>query len=107
MSTQILVLSEEFIKRIFVGLGEMPSKFSHNVILEIEAQLKAAENEAHRVVALVEAPLNALKAKVAADAAKAKATVAPVVSEVKTVVADVKAEPAAVEAVVAAVEKAV
>jgi hypothetical protein len=93
--SNILVLSEEFVKRILVGLGEIPAKFSHEVILEVEAQLKAAKDEAHKVVAFVETHLEPLKAKVSADAAA-----------VKTEVSDIKAVPVAVEAVVEAVEKA-
>lgn len=87
MSNTIFVLSEEFVKRIFVGLGEIPSKFSHVVILELEAQAKAAETEAHKIIALVEQHLAPLKAKVEAEAAKTKADAAPVVAAVEAAVA--------------------
>lgn len=91
MSNQILVLSEEYIKRIFVGLGEVPAKFSHEVILAIESQLKAAETEYEKLVAVVENHIAPLKAKIAADAAKAKSDVTADINGVKTEIANVQA----------------
>lgn len=84
--SNILVLSEEFVKRIFIGLGEMPSKFSHVVILDIEAQIKAAEAETHKIVALVEQHLAPLKAKVEAEKVAAEAVVAQVETKAQEVV---------------------
>jgi hypothetical protein len=101
--SNVIVVSEEFLKRIFVGLGEMPAKFSHAVIIDIEAQLKTAEEAPHKLLALIEQHLAPVKAKVAADAAKVEAIPAAAVADVK---ADIKSEEAKVEAVGTAVEKA-
>ena len=37
-----LSLSEEFVNRIIVGLGEIPTKFGAPVLSEIEKQISAA-----------------------------------------------------------------
>lgn len=69
----VLVLTEEFLKRVLVGLGEIPSKFAHDVILDIEAQLTMAERGVEAHVALIEQHMAPAKAKLEAIVAAAKA----------------------------------
>jgi hypothetical protein len=66
MPNSLIIVSEEFLKRIFVGLGELPSKFAHDVILDIEAQVALAGKDVKAYVAMVEEHLAPHKA--AADA---------------------------------------
>lgn len=62
MSNSLIIVSEEFLKRILVGLGELPSKFAHAVILDIEAQVSLAEKDVKAYVAMVEEHLAPHKA---------------------------------------------
>lgn len=66
MSNSLIIVSEEFLKRILVGLGELPSKFAHAVILDIEAQVALAETDVKAYVALIEEHLQPHKDKAAA-----------------------------------------
>lgn len=93
MANKILVIGEEFMKRVFVGLGEIPSKFAHEVILDFEAQLNLAEQDIKKYVELIEEHLMPHKAKVALEDAKAAAAVAEkVVSTVETAAKEVVAD---------------
>jgi len=84
MSNSVIVVSEEFLKRIYVGLGELPAKFSKIVIDDIEAQVRLAEQEVHKYVALVEEHFAPFKAKVADIDAKAKILADKVADKVET-----------------------
>jgi hypothetical protein len=67
MPNSLIIVSEEYMKRIFVGLGEIPSKFAHEVILDLEAQLSMADKDVKAYVALVEKHLLPHKAKIPAE----------------------------------------
>jgi|SRR5882672_5898157 len=99
MTNSIIVVTEEFLKRVFVGLGEIPSKFAHQVILDFEAQLNMAKEDTKKFVSFIEEHLAPHKAEIALQEAKVAAAVAAAAEEVtsrlstaaKEVVADVAA----------------
>jgi len=84
MSNLLIIVSEEFLKRIFVGLGEIPSKYAHEVILDLEAQMNLAKNDVKAHVDLVEKHLQPYKDTLVS-------AVHTVTDEVKAIVADVAA----------------
>lgn len=86
MSNTVLIVSEEFLNRIKVGLSEIAAKFANPVFVEIEDQIKAAETGAAHYVSALESHLAAIKAKVVTEVKKVEAEVA----DVKTVVSDVE-----------------
>lgn len=71
MANTVLVLSEEFLKRVQVALGELPAKFAVPVIQEVEAWITLAEKQPHKVVELIDKHMNEIKEKIASEAAKA------------------------------------
>lgn len=96
MAHNILVVSEEFMKRVFIGLGELPSKFAHSVILDFEAQLGLAQTDVKKYVAMIEEHLMPHKAAVVLQeakdaAAKAEKAVSTIETAAKEVAADVAA----------------
>ncbi len=66
MANTILILTEDALKRVFVGLGELPAKISHELINELEAQVALIEKDVGAYVAQVEQHLLPHKAKVPA-----------------------------------------
>lgn len=89
MSNTVIVVSEEFLKRIYVGLGELPAKFSKIVIDDIEAQVKLAEGEVHKYVALVEQHFAPFKDKAAEIDATAKGVADKIAADAAKVAAEV------------------
>jgi hypothetical protein len=71
MSNTVVILSQEFMTRINVALGEIQAKFAIPVINELEAWKNKVEAEPHKLLADIEAHLAPVKAKV--EAAKAEA----------------------------------
>jgi hypothetical protein len=68
--SKLLILSDEFIARLHVGLGEIQAKFAIPVIQDIQAQVDLIEKDAKSFLASVEAHIAPIKQKVAAaDAA--------------------------------------
>ena len=79
MANTILIFTEEGVKRVLSGLGELPSKVAHELLNDVESQLKLLKEDAKRYVALVEEHLAPHK------------VVTEVKAEVSAVAADVKA----------------
>lgn len=71
MSNTVVILSEEFMTRINIALGEIQAKFAIPVINELENWLNKAKDEPHKLVVELEAHLVPFKAKLAADKAEA------------------------------------
>lgn len=63
----ILVFTEAGLKRIYEALGEMPAKLSHDVITDIETQVRDAENDVSKFVALVKRHLAPHEARIPKD----------------------------------------
>lgn len=61
----LLILSDEFLTRINIGLGEVQAKFAVPVIAEIEIQAARAANDAEAFLAAIEAHVAPIKAKLA------------------------------------------
>lgn len=57
----VLIISQEFLNRIMVGLGEVASKFAIPVIQDIEIQVKSAESGAKDWIASIESHLTGIK----------------------------------------------
>lgn len=73
MSNTVVILTEEFMKRINVALGEIPAKFAIPVINELQAWYDMAEKEPTKLLASIKSHLAPFEAKVAeADAAAKK-----------------------------------
>lgn len=68
MSNTVLILSEEFLTRIKVGLQEIQAKFANPVLIEIETQVKHAETAAQGWVSSIESHVAELKTKAEAAA---------------------------------------
>jgi hypothetical protein len=68
---KLLILSDEFIARLHVGLGEIQAKFAIPVIQDIQAQVDLSEKDAAAFLASVEAHVSPFKQKVAAAEAGA------------------------------------
>jgi hypothetical protein len=68
---KVLILSQEFLNRIMVGLGEVQSKFAIPVLQDIEKQLAAAEVGAKIWVESIEAHITGVKLKAAQSATTA------------------------------------
>ncbi len=68
--SKLVILSDEFLARIHVGLGEVQAKFAIPVLQDIQAQVDLAEKDAKAFLAAVEAHIAPFKQKVAADAAE-------------------------------------
>lgn len=64
----VLIISEEFLNRILVGLGEVASKFSVPVLQDIEKQVRAAQVGAKEWVEAIESHLTGIKLKAATGA---------------------------------------
>lgn len=67
MSDTIVILSEEFLKRIHLALGEMQVKFALPVIMEIQAWFDKAEKEPAKLIADVQAHLEQFRTKLGAS----------------------------------------
>jgi hypothetical protein len=96
MSNSVIVLSEELLKRVYLGLGELPSKVSHIVILEIEAQEKLADANVKAYIGLIEQHLQPFKDKLATAEAAVKAEAEKVAAKVEQVAAAVVEEVKAI-----------
>jgi hypothetical protein len=109
MANTVIVLSEEFLKRVQVALGELPAKFAVPVIQEVEAWITLAEKQPHKVVELVDKHMAEIKDKIAQEGAKAALMEHAMKLVADKAAADAKAAEAAVvapvEAAVADVEK--
>jgi hypothetical protein len=68
MSNTVVILSQEFITRINIALGEIQAKFAIPVINELQAWFDKAEKAPHQLIADLEAHVAPLKAKIEADA---------------------------------------
>lgn len=68
MSNTVLILSEEFLTRIKIGLQEIQAKFANPVLIEIETQVKNAESSEAKWVSSIESHVSAIKSKVEAAA---------------------------------------
>lgn len=62
----VLILDQEFLNRVMVGLGEVASKFSIPVISSIESQIKAAQSGDKSWIERIESHLTGVKLKAAA-----------------------------------------
>jgi hypothetical protein len=90
MSNKILILSDEFIARIHVGLGEVAAKFSIPVLQEIQTQIDTAEKDVKSFIAKVEAHIAPIKAAIVAEEAKLKAAADAAILEASKPVAVVE-----------------
>lgn len=63
--SKLLILSDEFLARLHVGLGELQAKFAIPVISEIQKQVDLFEKDAATFIADVEAHIAPLRAKIA------------------------------------------
>lgn len=90
MANTVLIVSEEFLNRIKVGLQEIPAKFANPVLIDIENQVKAAETGAKEWIQVIETHLSGIKTK-------AETVLGKVEQKVESAVSSVKAEVAAVE----------
>ena len=96
MSNTVVILSDEFMTRINVALGEIQAKFAIPVINEVQAWIDKAEKEPTKLLTEIDAHLAPFRAKVAAADAEAK-----------KLLEEAAAKASAIEqAAVAAVEKA-
>lgn len=64
----VLILDQEFLNRVMVGLGEVASKFSIPVISSIESQVRAAQSGDKAWVERIESHLTGVKLKAAVGA---------------------------------------
>ncbi len=101
MANTVIVLTEEFLKRVQVALGEIPAKFAIPVIQEIEAWITLAEHQPAKVIELVDKHLQQFRDKVAAEEAALKAEAAKALAAVE---AEAKKVASPVESVVHFVE---
>lgn len=63
---KLLILSDEFMSRVLVGLGEIQTKFGLPVLQDIQTQVDLAEKDPAAFLAAVEAHLSPFKIKVSA-----------------------------------------
>lgn len=70
--SKLLILSDEFLARINVGLGEIAAKFAIPVIMDIEAQVSRTERDAEAFLAAIEAHVAPIRAKLAQTKAEAE-----------------------------------
>lgn len=73
MANTFLIVTEEGLKRVFAGLGELPAKVSHEIIKDFDAQVAMAKDDLKSFIALVEKHLQPHKDAVEAEVAKIKA----------------------------------
>lgn len=77
MASTVLIFTEEGFKHIVNGLGELPAKLVHALLLDIDAQVSMVEKDVKGYLALIEQHLAPVKAKldviVAGEEAAAKA----------------------------------
>jgi hypothetical protein len=78
MSNTVVVLSEEFMKRIKTALGEIQMKVALPVLAELETWEKKFVEAPHEVLTIVENHIAPAKAKIAAAEAKIAADKAAV-----------------------------
>lgn len=86
MANHVLIVTDEVLARIKLGLGEIAAKYAVPVFQEIEAQVALAETGGKNYIDAIESHIAAIKAKVEKVVEKVQAEVA----DVKTVVADVE-----------------
>jgi hypothetical protein len=67
-----MILTEEFLTRIHVALGEIQAKFAIPVINEVQQWIDKAEKEPTKLVADIDAHLVPFRAKIAAAEAESK-----------------------------------
>jgi F0F1-type ATP synthase membrane subunit b/b' len=72
MSNTVVILTEEFLTRIHVALGEIQAKFAIPVINEVQQWIDKAEKEPTKLVADIDAHLVPFRAKIAAAEAESK-----------------------------------
>lgn len=72
MANSLIIFTETGLKNMITGLGELPSKFVHALLLDIDAQLGMAEKDVKAHLALIEQHLAPAKAKLDAVEAEAK-----------------------------------
>ena len=76
--SKLVILSDEFLARVHVGLGEIQAKFAIPVIAEIQNQVDLVEKDVKAFLASVEAHVAPHKQKVvAADAEAARVAALP------------------------------
>ena len=59
--SHVLVFSDEFLSLVLVGLGELPAKVSHKVIVDIEDQVDLKTKDPKAYLALVKKSLKEVK----------------------------------------------
>jgi hypothetical protein len=92
MSNTVVILTEEFMKRISVGLGEVQAKFAIPVLNELQAWTDLHEKDPAKLIALVDDHLKSFRDKVAADIAKTEDAVkSAVVTPVEHAIQNVEA----------------
>jgi hypothetical protein len=62
MANTLLIFTEEGVKRIVAGLGELPSKLAHELLNDIDFQLNMLKTDVKKYVATVEEHLTPHKA---------------------------------------------
>lgn len=61
MANKLIILTEDYLQNVLIALGELPAKFSHAILVEIETQTQKADLDLKAHIESIEAHLKPLK----------------------------------------------
>lgn len=61
MANKLIILTEDMLNNVMLGLGELQAKFSHAILVDIASQVALAEKDLRAHIELVETHLKPLK----------------------------------------------
>lgn len=89
MTNKVIVLTENGLQAVINGLGELPAKVSHALLIDLDTQLGMAEKDLKRYVDMVEEHLAPFKSKLTVIEDKSAALAKKIADEAKQVVSHV------------------